>query len=106
MAFWGFSPSICQLFGASSWAHIDELQAQGCRFDQSSRALESVDDTWQLERRIAHNARVFAGSADASGSGKLIFALMFGIPASAALGYGAGRGWKSKTRGGLPCPGG
>ena len=55
MAFWGFSPSICQLFGASSWAHSDELQAQGCRFDQSSRALESVDDTWQLERRIADN---------------------------------------------------
>ena len=55
MASRGFSPSPSQLFGASSWAHSDPQQPDRCRLDERSLALQSVDEPWIIERRVAHN---------------------------------------------------
>ena len=55
MAFRGSGPSLSKLLGAGSWAHSDPQQPDGCRFDERSLALESVDDPWKFESRVAHN---------------------------------------------------
>ena len=55
LAFWGFTPSVSQLFGATSWAHSNPQQADWGRFHERSLALKSVDDSWKLESRVAHN---------------------------------------------------
>ena len=55
LALWGLGPSLRHLFGASTWAHSDPQEPDGCRFDERSLALESVDDPWMLQSRVAHN---------------------------------------------------
>ena len=55
LAFWGFTPSVSQLFGATSSAHSNPQQADWGRFHERSLALKSVDDSWQLKGRVADN---------------------------------------------------
>ena len=55
LASWGFTPSVSQLFGATSWAHSNPQQADWGRFHERSLALKSVDDSWQLKGRVADN---------------------------------------------------
>ena len=55
LALWGLGPSLRQLFGASTWAYSNPQEPDGCRFDERSLALESVDDPWMLQSRVAHN---------------------------------------------------